>query len=247
MEKATKILLDLFEIDGKKGSETLTAGQIDIFEQLVYRKMNRVQIESCTQYGKSLTVALACVIIACIQNELVSVVAPTKDKAKIIMRYFVQHLGDSVLFESLLEKNTKLDRLKQEESKNRIVLRNGGGIYAIGTDERNSAKSIEKAMGEGAKCLAGDTMIKTDRGNIPIKDIVEKNKNCKIKTFNHEKLKTEYKDIILYQQNGTEKLLEIDTGDIRLKCTESHPIYVIGKGYIKASNLKIGDELLIDK
>lgn len=151
MEKETKILLDLFKIEGKKGSEMLTAGQVEIFETMVYQQHKRVHIETSTQYGKSLTVALACLIISCIKQEVAAVIAPTTDKAKEIMRYYIEHLGDSPVFESELEKHTKLDRLKQEESKNRIILRGGGGIYTVGTNERNSQKSIESAMGKGCK------------------------------------------------------------------------------------------------
>jgi antitoxin component YwqK of YwqJK toxin-antitoxin module len=49
-----------------------------------------------------------------------------------------------------LEKNTKLERLKQEESKERIILRNGGGIYCISAQSSRMKKSIEAAMGEGS-------------------------------------------------------------------------------------------------
>ena len=147
----TKILLDLVKVEGRKGSEMLTAGQVEIFESMVYQKSKRLHIETSTQYGKSLTVALACLIISCIKKEVVAVIAPTSDKAKEIMRYYIEHLGDSIIFENQLEAHTKLDRLKQEESKSRIILRGGGGIYVVGTNERNSQKSIESAMGKGCK------------------------------------------------------------------------------------------------
>jgi len=151
MRRGTKLLLDRFIIEGKKGSEALTDGQIDIFETLIYRENDRVQIETCTRYGKSLVVALAAIIISCVQDIIVAVVAPTKEKAKQIMRYYIDHLGDSVLFESQLDKNTKLDRLRQEESKDRIILRDGGGIFVLSTNERNFKKSIESVMGAGGK------------------------------------------------------------------------------------------------
>jgi len=127
------------------------------------RDDKRLIIISSTQYGKSLVVALACIILACLFGEKVAIVAPSSDKAKIIMRYFVEHLGDNKLFYRQLEKNTKLDRLLMEESKDRITLRNGGGIFIVSTDERNSLKKVESAMGLGAKnviidegCLVSD-------------------------------------------------------------------------------------------
>jgi len=127
------------------------------------RDDKRLIIISSTQYGKSLVVALACLVLACIFGEKVAIVAPSADKAKIIMRYFVEHLGDNKVFYRQLEKNTKLDRLLMEESKDRITLRNGGGIFIVSTDERNSLKKVESAMGLGAKnviidegCLVSD-------------------------------------------------------------------------------------------
>lgn len=149
-------LLSLFEIDGKKASETVTEGQLEIFGALIFRTANRLQIISSTQYGKSLTVALACIIISCIQGELIAVVAPKNEQAKIIMRYFIKHIGDNELFYSQLEKDTKLDRLQMEESKERIVLRNGGGIYVLSAQAGNSQKGIQSAMGAGAKIVIQD-------------------------------------------------------------------------------------------
>lgn len=72
------------------------------------------------------------------------------------MRYFIEHLGDSKLYYSQLEKNSRLERLRQEDSKERIILRNGGGIFVISAQQRNASKSIEAAMGEGAKVVIGD-------------------------------------------------------------------------------------------
>ena len=149
-------LLSLFEIDGKKASEVATDGQIEIFFEIVFRVHSRVEILTSTQYGKSLFVALASIIVTCIQKEMMAVVAPTNEKARIIMRYFIDHLGDNVLFYSQLEKDTKLDRLRMEESKERIKLKNGGGIFVVSVQAGNSKKGIESAMGAGSKIVVED-------------------------------------------------------------------------------------------
>lgn len=149
-------LLSFFKIDGRSANELITPGQLSIFHALVFRKNKRVQILCSTQYGKSLVVALACLVISCIQKEMIAVVAPKDDKAKIIMRYFIDHLGDNPLFFTQLEKGTKLDRLRMEENKERIVLRNGGGIYVISAQAGNSQKGVEAAMGAGAKIVITD-------------------------------------------------------------------------------------------
>jgi hypothetical protein len=154
-EKCIK-LLGLFQIDNKPANLVLTEGEIEIFHAIVFRPKNRVQILCSTQYGKSMTVALACIIVSCIQGELIAVVAPKDEKAKIIMRYYIDHLGDNILFYSQLEKDTKLERLRMEESKERIGLRNRGGIYVLSAQASNSQKGIEAAMGAGAKIVISD-------------------------------------------------------------------------------------------
>lgn len=149
-------LLSFFKIEGKSANEVVTQGQLEIFHALVFRDANRLQIICPTQYGKSLIVAIACVVITCIQKKIVAIVAPSNDKAKIIMRYYIEHLGDSPNFYKCLEKDTKLERLRMEENKERIMLNNGGGIFVISAQAHNSQKGIEAAMGTGADIVIGD-------------------------------------------------------------------------------------------
>lgn len=143
--------LKLFTIEGRAADEVVTEGELEIFHAIVFRPHNRLEILCSTQYGKSLFVALACVILTCILEEVVCIVAPTNEKARIIMRYYIEHLGDSANFAQTLEKNTRLDRLRLEESKERIMLNNGGGIFVLSSNAANSQKGIESAMGAGAK------------------------------------------------------------------------------------------------
>lgn len=156
MNLKTEKILSLLKVNGRRADEVLTQGQKEIFSSLVFREKNRLQIITPTQYGKSLTVALAVEIITCIQDEIVAIVAPTNEKAKIIMRYYIEHLGDNILFYSQLDKNSRLDKLRMEESKERIILRNGGGIYVLSVQAGNSIKGIEAAIGEGAKVVILD-------------------------------------------------------------------------------------------
>lgn len=149
-------LLKLFKIDGISANELATEGQIQIFHAIVFRKHSRVQILCSTRYGKSLFVALASLIVSCIQKELIAIVAPRDEQAKIIMRYYIEHLGDNPLFYTQLEKNSKLEKLRMEENKERIVLRNGGGIFVASANASNSRKGFEAIMGQGAKMVICD-------------------------------------------------------------------------------------------
>lgn len=158
-EKGRKVclgLLKLFKIEGKSADTVVTDGQLEIFHAIVSRKWDRVHIESSTQYGKSLFIALGCIILACIEGEIVSIVAPTNDKAQIIMRYFIQHLSDNIMFYSKLEKDTPIDKLQMETSKDRIVLRNKGGIFTLSVQAGNSQKGFQAAMGEGCRIVIED-------------------------------------------------------------------------------------------
>ena len=133
-----------------------TEGQIEIFHAIISKKCGRVQIISATQYGKSLFVALGCIVLACVDGELVSIVAPTNDKAQIIIRYFIQHLSDHSLFYSQLEKESSIEKLQMETTKDRIVLKNKGGIFTLSVQAGNTQKGFQAAMGEGSKIVIQD-------------------------------------------------------------------------------------------
>lgn len=149
-------LLKLFKIDGVSADQVATEGQLQIFHAIVSRKWDRVHIESSTQYGKSLFIALGCIILACIEGEVVSVVAPTGEKAQIIIRYFIQHIGDNAIFSSKLDKDTILEKLQMETSKDRILLKNKGGIFALSVQAGNAQKGFQAAMGEGSRIVIED-------------------------------------------------------------------------------------------
>lgn len=149
-------LLSLFKIDGQPADKLVTEGQLLIFSALVLKKSNRIQIITSTQYGKSLIVALACIILSCIDGELISIPAPSEDKARIIMRYYLQHLGDHPLFTAQLEKGDKIDKLLMETTKDRLILRNRGGVFILSVQAHNSQKGFEAAMGEGSKYVIQD-------------------------------------------------------------------------------------------
>lgn len=144
-----KKLSELFKIDNKIAE--LAPTQLMIFESIVLKKNLRVIMILPTQYGKSLSVALAVITRAVIFGEKFLIVAPSEKKAKIIMGYVIDHIGDNVLFRSQLEIDSRelFEKLKRERSKNRLTFRRGGEIMTLTLDSRNSKKSLEAAMGFG--------------------------------------------------------------------------------------------------
>lgn len=149
-------LLGLFKLDGKSADEQITEGQLLIFGALVLKKASRINIITSTQYGKSLIVALACLVLSCIDGEMISIPAPSEDKARIIMRYYLMHMGDHPIFYSQLEKGVLLDRLIMEASKDRLILKNKGGVFILSVQAKNSQKGFESAMGEGSSIVIED-------------------------------------------------------------------------------------------
>lgn len=87
---------------------------------------------------------------------MICIPAPSQDKARIIMRYYLEHLGDHPIFYSQLEKGVLIDRLLMETSKDRMILKNRGGVFILSVEAKNSQKGFAAAMGQGAKIVIQD-------------------------------------------------------------------------------------------
>lgn len=238
---------------------------------MIERKNKRLQIESSTQYGKSLTVALACVWLACMKGKVVAVVAPNAQKARIIMRYFIDHLGDSRLFYSRLEVGTRLERLRKEESKERIMLKGNGGIYVLSTNERSLLKSFESAMGFGAEItILDEACLVSDNSEASIYRMIAGKKDafyCKIgnpfyrtEPFSHffkSSNNPKYKKYVINYKVGlkegryTEEFIEEARGkpffDVLFKCEFPPEEEVDDKGYRRLLTIEQIKNAFVDK
>ncbi len=103
------------------------------------------------------------------------------------------------------------------------------------------------ATGEGGDfvvCFTSDTKIKTKYGEIPIGDIVDNKLKISVLSFNTLRNKTELARVIGHFKRETDKLTEINYGDNQeLFCTDNHPFFVLGQGYVAAAKLKPNDVL----
>lgn len=128
-----------------------------LFDAIFYRSHDRVNVLAPTQDGKSVTIAAATLLVA-ITGERFTIVAPTEKKADIIMTYIREFAVDSPLIAPLLEldKDDNLDRLKRSRSRKHLTFKGGGGVQTLTLDARNSKRSLEAAMGFGAKNLIAD-------------------------------------------------------------------------------------------
>lgn len=112
---------------------------------------------------------------------------------------------------------------------------------------------MRKAVGTGGQitgsggdiiiCLRGDQMIFTDNGYQRIDEIVNNRLNVKVQTFNHDTQRNEFKEIERYDKNIGKRLIKITCGSKTIVCTEDHEVFVIGKGYVFAKDIEIGDRV----
>ena len=91
--------------------------------------------------------------------------------------------------------------------------------------------------------MTGDTLVDTENGQIPIKDMVG---TCgRVWSFNTETKKAElkpYRDCRMTQQKAQIYKITMEDGR-EIKCTAEHPILTT-RGYVKASELTEKDEIV---
>jgi hypothetical protein len=144
-------LLQIFHDDSDRPyGDLLTPTQIRIIDVIARRDYPRTQLILPTQYGKSLAVALGVLLRISTHKEKWAIVAPTEDKARIIMDYIIDHIFDDPLFEEQLEFSGSKESLKQHRSKTRISFREGGEVRVFSADAGNSKKVKSALMGFGA-------------------------------------------------------------------------------------------------
>jgi hypothetical protein len=92
------------------------------------------------------------------------------------------------------------------------------------------------------ECFSYDTKITTNKGEIKIGDIVEKNLDVDVLSYNHETKKTEYKKIFRKLSKKTDTILQIKLRNgVFIECTPNHKIYVKDKGYVRSDKIKSND------
>ena len=132
--------------------------QKEIFNCIVQRRFPRVHCITPTQAGKSMTVGAA-VLTRCMTHpsEKWAIVAPSTEKAMIIMRYIIDFCMSSPLYKTQLDmEEGQKNRLKREISKKRIVFKNDSQIFVLSADSRNKAAAGEALMGFGSPNIVLD-------------------------------------------------------------------------------------------
>ena len=157
LQSRLRALFNIFnDSDGRAYGNLLTYTQLMIAYIIIKRKWPRVILILPTQYGKSLIVALAVLIRVSCHNEKWAIIAPTEDKARIIMDYIIEHVFDDIYFIEKIEYSGTKEQLKQERSKTRITFRGGGEVRVYTANAQNAKQTKKALMGFGSQNIILD-------------------------------------------------------------------------------------------
>jgi len=131
--------------------------QYPIINAVMNPVFKRSTIRASTRSGKSYIMAACLIGQACIySNSKIGIIAPSRDKTKIIMTYILELLSNSDL-EQVIDLDmmglTKMERLKREVSKTRVTFKNGSSIEVKTADVKGKGFSL---MGAGYNVIAID-------------------------------------------------------------------------------------------
>ena len=164
-------LLQVHTLKTKEGTiinDTLTKGQKIIMECIVTRKsptpeqLNRIHIECITRYGKSMCIGAAVAMRVNAKADPWAIVAPTQDKAQIILDYAIQFAtNDPIMRANLIlsqPEQDAIDKLKEHKSKDHVTFKRGGEIRAFSAGQKSSSNrsSGDALMGFGSKNVIED-------------------------------------------------------------------------------------------
>lgn len=96
------------------------------------------------------------------------------------------------------------------------------------------------------ECFPADTPVLTDQGLMPIGKIVNERLPVRVASMNCSTNVIEWKRITQYHKNRLKhRFVTIRHTDGELRCTEFHRIWVEGRGYVAAKDLRANDELRV--
>lgn len=101
----------------------------------------------------------------------------------------------------------------------------------------------EAIIKEHDHCLTGDTLVHTDKGEIPIKDLVDT--IGKVWSYNEETKRAELRSYFdVRQTRDKAQIYKIETEDGRvIRCTGEHPI-LTNKGWAEAKDINLSSKIL---
>lgn len=96
------------------------------------------------------------------------------------------------------------------------------------------------------ECFTYDSKIMTEYGEMNIGDVVENSLNVKILTYNQNTHKIEYNNIARWIKKHKDTIYQIKLSNgVFIECTDNHKFYTNNRGYVKARELTIDDDLFL--
>lgn len=94
-----------------------------------------------------------------------------------------------------------------------------------------------------AYCVEEGTLISTVNGKIPVEKIQD---NSFVTTYDSSSGKILESQMLYNNHRFVDKVFELQVGQKKLVLTDEHPVYT-KRGWVKASNLTLDDEVLCDE
>lgn len=158
-------------------------------------------------------------------------------------------MGYEDLFNELYEKYSKSVKSKHKKKVNAFDLLKlflyersiTGRVYFVFADNSIKGAFKDNTYVTNLCCLAGDTMINTNKGLKQIKDIKP---GDIVLSYNEETKQTEYKKVLnSLMTSPSREVIEIEYNNKKITCTPEHRI-LTKRGYIEAQYLNTNDEII---
>jgi hypothetical protein len=128
-DKLKQLVASLYK-NTQGGNFILTDGQAEIFGLIFKKPYHRTYVSCHTRYGKSDVISMAVLTRVSTFPEKWSIVAGTKEKAKIIMSYLIGHIFDNKYTRAkfILEKGEQEEEIKRYRNKEKINFKLENGL-----------------------------------------------------------------------------------------------------------------------
>src|SRR3990167_4644057 len=267
MEAKYRKLLQIFHNEaGDTHGDILTNTQIQVIDIITTRRYPRTQLILPTQYGKSMSVADGVLLRVITNPEKWAIVAPSEEKARIIMDYIIDRIFDDPLFSEQLEYHSTKEKLKQERSKTRITFRDGGEVRVYSGNASNTRQVKSALMGFGAANLILDEAGQiSDELYSTVKRMVGGSKDNFIleignpvfrnhfhRTWRGERYIKIYKDVYMalaegrYTQDFIDEMRDEAGFEWMYECQFPDSTEVLPNGYRRLISDMVGDDAMVD-
>jgi len=126
-----------------------------------------------------------------------------------------------------------------------------GRLENLMNEERKDAgtnfeeSGVDNLFIDEAHCFPYNTMVQTDRGPIKIGEIVERQLSVSVASIDHRTGRLIWNPIHNYWRHnrGNKQFVLVKTDKSDILCTVNHRVFVDGRGYVRADEIKPGEAL----